>query len=151
MRGFSVKSLALALLPVGGSYFLYSTFDLFGRRHTRHHLPILRVMTVAFVCYAFTQSLTAWVGGIAMRYRLDSRFGVEKGAVAEIFGISIPTNWIGYFLLASIVCLAGVITPPASWPNQVLAALICYRAMYYLLPLLVVIVIYLGAGMAGDA
>lgn len=116
LRKFPVQTLLLALIPTFGSYLLYSTFDLFGRRYTRHTLRRPLVMTIAFVCYAFTQSLTAWVGGIAMRYRLYSRFGVEQGAIAQIFGISILTNWIGYLLLASVLCIAGVITPPADWP-----------------------------------
>lgn len=137
LRGFSPKALALALVPACGSYLIYSTFDLFGRRHTKHELPIPRVMTIAFVCYAFTQSLTAWVGGIAMRYRLYSRFGIAQGTVAQIFTISILTNWIGYFMLASIVCLAGAITPPASWPIdssiiRILGALLVVPVIFYL-------------------
>ncbi|MET0378837.1 MAG: lysylphosphatidylglycerol synthase domain-containing protein [Spongiibacteraceae bacterium] len=137
LRAFETKNLWLAAVPALASYLVYSTFDLFGRRHTRHKLPRLQVMTIAFVCYAFTQSLTAWVGGIAMRYRLYSRFGVEKGAVAQIFGISILTNWIGYFALASVVCLAGAITPPANWPIgssaiRIIGALLSVPVIFYL-------------------
>lgn len=137
LRDFDPKFLWLAALPAAASYLVYSTFDLFGRHYTRHKLPRTLAMTIAFVCYAFTQSLTAWVGGIAMRYRLYSRFGVEKSAVAQIFGISILTNWIGYFALASVVCLAGVITPPPGWPIgansiRIVGALLIVPVIFYL-------------------
>src|SRR5690606_29709025 len=116
LREYNRSVLLIAATFALASYLLYSTFDLLGRHYTGHHLPVPTVLTIAFTCYAFTQSLTAWVGGIAMRFRLYSRFGVEKGDIAQIFSISILTNWIGWLLLASVVCMLGLIRPPPSWP-----------------------------------
>src|SRR5690606_28811695 len=72
-----------------------------------------------------------------MRYRLYSRFGVPKGAIAQIFGISVLTNWIGYLLLASLLCFADVIRPPADWPIgattlRVAGALLIVPVLLYL-------------------
>lgn len=116
LRSFGIKTLTISAVTALCGYLLYSTFDLFGNRYIKNRLPTALVMTIAFVCYAFTQTLTAWVGGIAMRYRLYSRFGVEKSAIAQIFGISILTNWIGYFVLAGALCVSGVIRTPDNWP-----------------------------------
>lgn len=116
LRDYDLTVLSLAGGAAALSYLIYSTFDLLGRRYTGHHLPVPLVMTIGFICYAFTQSLTAWVGGIAMRFRLYSRFGLEKGVITQIFSISILTNWIGYLLLASVICMLGLIRPPDSWP-----------------------------------
>jgi uncharacterized membrane protein YbhN (UPF0104 family) len=116
LRAYESSTLWLAAGITLISYGVYSTFDLLGRHYTGHRLPIPLVMTIGFVCYAFTQTLTAWVGGIAMRFRLYSRYGLQKGDITQIFSISILTNWIGYLLLASIVCALGFVRPPENWP-----------------------------------
>lgn len=125
LRAYDAKLLLAASGIAALSYLIYSTFDLLGRRYTGHRLPVPLVMSIGFVCYAFTQSLTAWVGGIAMRFRLYSRFGLEKGVIAQIFSISILTNWIGYLLLASIIFMLGLVRPPESWPIGVQTFRLC--------------------------
>ena len=59
-------------------------------------------MLVSFICYAFNLTLSTWVGGIGMRYRLYSRLGLPGSTITRIFSLSITTNWLGYILLAGI-------------------------------------------------
>lgn len=58
-----------------------------------------QVMLVSFICYAFNLTLSTWVGGIGMRYRLYSRLGLSGATITRIFSLSITTNWLGYILL----------------------------------------------------
>src|SRR5690606_13852253 len=73
------------------------------------------------ISYAFNQSLTAWVGGIAVRYRLYARHDIAKGTIAQIFALSIITNWLGHLTLSAAVLLGGVLPVPAEWPVGVTA------------------------------
>ncbi|MEA9389609.1 lysylphosphatidylglycerol synthase domain-containing protein [Acerihabitans sp. TG2] len=102
---------ALAVL----SYLLYGIYDLIGRAYCRHQLAKKQVLLVSFICYAFTLTLSAWVGGIGMRYRLYSRLGLSNGAITRIFSLSLATNWLGYILLAGVVCAFGVLRLPVAW------------------------------------
>ncbi len=108
-----------AILMVVGlvvfSYLLYGIYDLIGRAYCGHKLAKKQVLLVSFICYAFTLTLSAWVGGIGMRYRLYSRLGLSNSAITRIFSLSLATNWLGYILLAGIVCAFGVLKLPAKW------------------------------------
>jgi uncharacterized membrane protein YbhN (UPF0104 family) len=116
LRNYNATTLGLAALAMCASYLIYSSYDLIGRRHTGHTVPRRKVLLITFVCYAFTQSFTAWVGGIAMRYRLYTRHGLSKSVVAQIFTISLLTNWIGYIALACALAAAGFAPIPEEWP-----------------------------------
>jgi hypothetical protein len=54
--------------------FTYASFDLIGRTYIRQDLTETDP-PVGIISYAFNLNLSAWVGGIAMRYRLYSRLG----------------------------------------------------------------------------
>ncbi len=94
------------------SHALYGCFDLIGRRHTRHRVPRWRTWAIAVTSYAFNLNLGSLVGGIAMRARLYARAGLDEATVAQVVGISLATNWLGYGLLAGGLFAAGIITPP---------------------------------------
>ena len=57
---------------------MYACFDLIGRTYIRQDLTWKQILPVGIISYAFNLNLSAWVGGIAMRYRLYSRLGVSK-------------------------------------------------------------------------
>ena len=97
------------------SHLLYSCFDLIGRRYTGHQLPTPTVMAVNFVSYAFNLCLGSLVGGIAFRYRLYSRLGLENGVITRIVSISMLTNWLGYTLLAGLLFCIHPLQLPPSW------------------------------------
>lgn len=102
----SVLAIALA------SHALYGCFDLIGRHHTRHRLPCWRTWAVAVTSYAFNLNLGSLIGGVGMRARLYARAGLSPGTVAQVVGISLATNWLGYGLLAGSLFAFGLIDPP---------------------------------------
>lgn len=91
-----LKGAAVALT----SYCVFSGYDLIGRRYTGHQLATRHIIPLAFVCYAFTLNLTAWVGGVALRFRLYSRLGLGPETITKIMSLSLITNWLGYIILA---------------------------------------------------
>jgi len=97
------------------SYLVYGCYDLIGRAYCGHKLAKRQVMLVSFICYAFNLTLSTWVGGVAMRYRLYSRLGLDSGTITRIFSLSIATNWLGYILLAGVVFSAGMVSIPGGW------------------------------------
>lgn len=106
--------LLLAVLGVAtASHVLYGCFDLIGRSHTRHRLPRWRTWAIAVTSYAFNLNLGSLVGGVALRARLYARAGLDEATIAQVVGISLATNWLGYSLLAGSLFAAGVIEPPA--------------------------------------
>ncbi len=103
MRSYRPSTLLLAAALCGASYAVYCSYDLFGRHQTGHRLPAARVVAVGFVSYAFNLNLGSLVGGVAMRYRLYSRLGLDPIVTTEILGLSVLTNWLGYFLVSGLV------------------------------------------------
>jgi uncharacterized membrane protein YbhN (UPF0104 family) len=97
------------------SYLIYGCYDLLARAYCGHKLAKRQVMLVSFICYAFNLTLSTWVGGIGMRYRLYSRLGLPSSTITRIFSLSITTNWLGYILLGGIIFTFGVVDIPAHW------------------------------------
>lgn len=104
------------------SFLFYSSFDLLGRHYIGHTLPTLRTMVITVVCYVFNLNLGALVGGVAFRYRLYSRLGLNPGEITQIVGLSMLTNWLGYMLLAGLAFAAGVVSLPTQWMQDPRAA-----------------------------
>jgi len=104
---------SVALVVV--SYLTYGLYDLIGRAYCGHKLEKRQVMLVSFICYAFNLTLSTWVGGVAMRYRLYSRLGLEGSTITRIFSLSIATNWLGYVLVAGVVFSVGMVSVPGGW------------------------------------
>lgn len=106
--GVLVAALAIAL----ASHALYGCFDLLGRRHTGHRVSPGRTWAIAVASYAFNLNLGSLVGGIALRARLYARAGLDEVTVAQVVGVSLATNWLGYGLVAGTVFATGTIDPP---------------------------------------
>lgn len=109
--GTLVIGLAIALC----SYLTFASYDLLARAYTGHHLPVRQVLPIAFVCYAFNLNFTTWVGGVALRYRLYSRLGLDTPTITRILTLSLLTNWMGYMLLAGTVFALGLVELPSNW------------------------------------
>lgn len=107
----------LLLLGVLGlatlSHALYGCFDLIGRHHTRHKVPPLQTWAIAVTSYAFNLNLGSLVGGVALRARLYTRAGLDEATIAQVVGLSLATNWLGYGLVAGSLFAAGAIAPPS--------------------------------------
>jgi uncharacterized membrane protein YbhN (UPF0104 family) len=108
-------SLMIAVALAACSHLLYSCFDLFGRRYTGHKLPTRTVMSVTFVSYAFNLCIGSLVGGVAFRYRLYSKLGLQNGVITRVVTMSMLTNWIGYTLLAGLLFLIQPLQLPPNW------------------------------------
>ena len=102
---------ALAL----ASFVLYSCFDLLGRRYTGHQLGTATVMATTFVSYAFNLNLGSVVGGVALRYRLYSRLGLDSGVITRVMTLSMLSNWMGYIVLAGLVFSLQPPVLPVNW------------------------------------
>ncbi len=128
------------LLAAGGlalaSHLLYSTFDLLGRRAVGHRLPAPTVMLVTFISYAFNLNMGALVGGVASRYRLYGRLGLDEMQVTRIMALSMVTNWLGYLLLGGLAFVLFPLALPADWDIsdavlQIAGALLAAAALGY--------------------
>ncbi|MCS4270286.1 MULTISPECIES: lysylphosphatidylglycerol synthase domain-containing protein [Raoultella] len=115
IRGYNRAALLGAFGLVIVSYLIYGCYDLLGRAYCGHRLAKRQVMLVSFICYAFNLTLSTWIGGIGMRYRLYSRLGLRGATITRIFSLSITTNWLGYVVLGGVVFSAGLVQLPARW------------------------------------
>ncbi|TDF82424.1 YbhN family protein [Pseudomonas sp. H9] len=115
LAAYRWQTLALAGLVSASSFALFSCFDLVGRRYTGHQLPATQVLPLAFVCYAFNLNLSAWVGAIALRYRLYTRLGLSLATITRILSLGLLTNWTGYLCLAGALFLCGLPPLPAGF------------------------------------
>jgi len=113
LREIPWPTLLAAAALAACSHLLYSTFDLLGRRMTGHGLATGVVMRVTFISYAFNLNLGSLVGGVAFRYRLYSRLGLDNLTITRVLGFSMLTNWLGYLVLAGAVfCFFPMALPP---------------------------------------
>ncbi len=97
------------------SYAVLCSYDLLGRRYTKHSLSTPTVLAVAYVCYSFNLNFGAWIGGIALRYRLYSKQGLSMSTVTGILSISLLANWLGYMLVAGTLFSFRLMSVPDSW------------------------------------
>ncbi len=109
---YTAPTLATAGLLAMLSYALYASFDLIGRRYSRHRLSHRAVLSTALVSYAFNLNMGALVGGVGFRYRLYSRYGLSTSSITRVLGMSMIGNWIGYALLAGGVLASGALALP---------------------------------------
>ncbi len=115
LADFKVRTLIIASGLTLVSFLVYACFDLIGRTYIRQNLTWKQILPVGIISYAFNLNLSAWVGGIAMRYRLYSRLGVSKSNIAKILGLSLATNWFGYMVIAGAVFSSGLVRMPPGW------------------------------------
>ncbi|RKJ96814.1 lysylphosphatidylglycerol synthase transmembrane domain-containing protein [Alicycliphilus denitrificans] len=115
LRALPPHVLAAAAALAWGSHLLYGCFDLFGRHATRHRLGVARTVGITLIAYPFTLNLGSLIGGVSMRWRLYARQGVGAGQIGQIVGLSIITNWLGYFVLAGAVFWAWTPRLPRGW------------------------------------
>jgi uncharacterized membrane protein YbhN (UPF0104 family) len=131
-------SLLLAAVLAVVSHGLVASFDLVGRHVTAHGLPVARVWSVAWVAYAFNLNLGALVGGAGFRWRLYSRLGLDNAVIAQVYGLSVATNWLAYLVLLGFALLVSPVALPDDWQigrqgQQVLGVLAPLLALGYLM------------------
>lgn len=121
LRNYSARTFWLAGIATVASYAVYCGYDVLAKYYVRHRLPIRQVVPITFVCYAFNLNLGAWVGSVALRYRLYARLGLGTAQITRVFTFSILTNWLSYMALAGVIFSMGWITPPPEWGLGTLA------------------------------
>lgn len=137
LRSYNAQTLLMAGGAALASYAVYCCYDVLGKVYVGHNLPVKQVVPITFVCYAFNLNLSAWVGGIALRYRLYSRLGLGAAQITRIFTMSVLTNWLGYLWLAGAIFVMGWIKPPADWEIgatalRLLGVLLIAISLFYL-------------------
>lgn len=115
VRAIPLPMVLVATLLAICSHALYSTYDLLGRRMTGHTLGTGTVMGVTFISYAFNLNLGSLVGGVAFRYRLYSRLGLDNNTITRVLGFSMLTNWFGYFVVAGAAFCFWPMSLPPDW------------------------------------
>ena len=55
------------------------------------------------------------MGGVALRYRLYGRLGLDTATITRILTLGLLTNWMGYMLLAGTVFALRLVKLPESW------------------------------------
>lgn len=111
----SLLALWPAIVLALASHALYGCFDLLGRYLVGHALRVRQVIAVTMVSYAFNLNLGSLVGGVAFRYRLYSRLGLDAGTITRVVATSMATNWLGYLLLAGALFWFHPLALPPSW------------------------------------
>jgi uncharacterized membrane protein YbhN (UPF0104 family) len=115
LQSLSPARLAVAAMLAVASYGLYAAFDLIGRRLTGHPLSAARTLGTAAISYAFNLNFGAWVGGLGLRLRLYSRWGLAVPSVLQVVAYSMVTNWLGYLWVGGAVLLWAPPRLPAAW------------------------------------
>ena len=115
LLAYKPGTLAIGLVVALCSYLTFASYDLLARAYTGHTLPARPVLPVAFVSYAFNLNVTTWVGGVALRYRLYGRLGLDTATITRILTLGLLTNWMGYMLLAGTVFALRLVKLPESW------------------------------------
>lgn len=116
LRALPLSTIALGAAIAVAAHAAYISYDLLARRYTGHRLGLGETVAVAGVCFAFNLNLGALVGGVALRYRLYGRFGLNTSVITRILGFSVLTNWIGYSALAGAAFASGLVDLPNSAP-----------------------------------
>lgn len=116
LRALPLSTIALGAAIAVAAHAAYISYDLLARRYTGHRLGLGETAAVAGVCFAFNLNLGALVGGVALRYRLYGRFGLNTSVITRILGFSVLTNWIGYSALAGAAFASGLVDLPNSAP-----------------------------------
>lgn len=115
LTSFRLTTLLIAFAIALTSYCVFASYDLLARHYTQHKIKAVKILPVAFVCYAFNLNLSAWVGSFAIRFRLYSRLGLKLATISQIISINIITNWLGYIILAGIIFSLRLLNLPDSW------------------------------------
>jgi glycosyltransferase 2 family protein len=115
MREYPLQQLLIAATLAYASYCLYSCFDLLGRHLTGHTLARSKVMMVNFISYAFNLNFGSLIGGVAFRYRLYARLGLDVATTTRVLAMSMLTNWLGYILLAGLAFWLRPFDLPPDW------------------------------------
>lgn len=114
LQAYHAKTLLLACAIATLSFLVFSSYDLMALHYIKHPIKARKVIPLAFVGCVFSLNL-AWVGGVASRFRLYTRLGVDAVTITKIISMNIVTNWLGYIIIAAIIFSSGLLALPDNW------------------------------------
>ena len=102
----SGQTVFMTMLLVIVNYLILGSYDFISTRIIGEKtLKYPRILLSAFICYAVTLNIGAFVGGMGFRYRIYSGWKIPKKKIPLIILFSTLSNWVGYTLLAGILFL----------------------------------------------
>lgn len=114
-RSIERTTIALALGLAAAGYLVYASFDLLSRKYAGHQVLAWKVLGVTAISYSLNQNLGVLLGGLAVRFRLYAKLGLDNGVIGRVFLFSSLTNWLGYGWLGGILFLGGWVPTPEGW------------------------------------
>jgi uncharacterized membrane protein YbhN (UPF0104 family) len=137
LGSYKMSTLLIGAGIVAASYLTFASYDVLAKRYIGHDVPNRQVLPLAFVCYAFNLNLGSWVGGIALRYRLYSKLGLDATAITKIVSLCLITNWLGYLFVAGTLFAMGLPALPegfkiGSTGLQIIGVVIILLGLAYL-------------------
>ena len=114
IHAYQLKTLLLACLIATASFLVFSSYDLIALHYLKHPIKIREVLPLAFVGCVFSLNL-AWVGGVATRFRLYSRLGLDPVTITKLISTNVITNWLGYTVIAAGIFSSGLLDLPDNW------------------------------------
>lgn len=115
LRQLPLPTIGLSVLIAAAAHAVYAAFDLVGRALTEPRIGRWRTWGIAAIVYAFNLNLGALIGGLGMRLRLYTRWGLPPATVAQIAGHCVLTNWVGWCWVAGLVLLLAPPSLSAGW------------------------------------
>lgn len=115
IRAYDASVMWIGAGLVALSFLVYSSFDLMGRRYTRHRLSRWKTMLICFTSYVFTLNFGAPIGAAGLRFRLYCRQGLSVGVVTRVMAFSLVTNWLGYLWLGGAMFALEALELPPDW------------------------------------
>jgi len=114
IHAYELKTLLLGCLIAASSFLVFSSYDLISLHYLKNPIKVREVLPLAFVGCVFSLNL-AWVGGVATRFRLYSRLGLDPVIITKIVSTNIITNWLGYTIVGSVIFSSGLLNLPDNW------------------------------------
>lgn len=114
IQAYQSKTLLLGCLIAAASFLVFSSYDLIALHYLKNPIKVREVLPLAFVGCVFALNL-AWVGGVATRFRLYSRLGLDPVIITKIISTNIITNWLGYSIVGGVIFSSGLLDLPDNW------------------------------------
>lgn len=99
-------TVGICLLLTFFNYFIYACYDILSFNIIRNaSLKLRKIISSTMIAFAFNLNLGALIGGIGLRYRIYSGWGIPKSKITLLTLLSTITSWSGYALLVSMILL----------------------------------------------
>lgn len=128
LKAVPLKTVLGAFALVVTNYAWLGLYDTLAFHHlAKKTLSIGKIIPSAMVCYAFNFNLGSLVGGLGLRLKIYTGWGVNKKRIPYIAIFSVITNWSGFiFILSSLFLLTSLWVKGAFAPPTWLAYLAAF-------------------------